>query len=627
MATNLKDTLKRQFASAKDAQSIYHASWDDRENLAFTKLANKDQNNRKSRLSLGDLSTIVFERSGRTVAQLPSGKFRPESKTDEKYAKLLQLAIERHVIPNANDQFSLPIKMFLTDYLSDLYGGIDVLSYWKITKDYVGPDCQILLPRNVFWQSGKRSKRSAEYVFVSTFVSMSWLLDQKKHKTWKSDAINRIQKQVKDNATKPSSRDDATRQTVNETTNDTSAIWGDTQEIELVTKYEKSGRWITFCPDFDCEIVRNIPSQEFPVISKEPLLPMLDTIRGQGAFERGETLQKTIDSVTNLTHDALKYSIFPIQKYNGSAVKRSTLKWQPGAFWNMTDLNAVGVHNIGSSSLNTFLPIQQFLTAKMLNQNGTTSTQISETDKVSGYGKTPEALKAQQAREATMDRIARDRMEAFWGELINHWATLLIAKQEKTVEFYIYDDEINGAKEAGIEVEVNKGAKEQEDQSENEATRIVFGSGKITIPKNEIKGKFRYYVDPSSSMLKDDSEEHDRLTEVLSLVLKVGPDALNQILANDTMSISVGNLFKRWLVSGGTKDWDDIIKNQPAQSLQPDMSQMMPSQMPQVPPQIPPQMSPQMPQAMPQQQQMPQDQFQPDPQTLAIMEQIRQGGF
>ncbi len=629
---DLQHKLSKQLQAAKEALQPQLSRWTDRELLALTKLANTDQNKRKSRISLGDLSTIILERTGRTVAQLPSGKIRPVSKVDEIYARVLELAIQRYVIPNATDQFPLDLKLFLIDYFSDVYGGLDVLSYWRVDEEYIGPDCCILNPRDVFWQAGKRNKRQAEYVFVSTFVSAKWLEAKKKHDTWKSDAINRVLKQIKDgNGTKPSARDDANRQTANDDAKRTTASWGDTEEIELVTKYPRNGgEWVSFLPDFNNEIVRTVEksANEFPVISKEPLLPLIDSIVGQGAMERGEPMQKTLDSVTNLTHDGLKYAIYPIQKYVGTNVQRSTLKWQAGAFWNVKSMDDVGVHQIGSTALNTFLPIQQFLSSKMLNQNGTTSTQISESDKIAGYGKTPEAIKAQSARESTMDRVSRQRLESFYGDLINHWIALLTTKQEAPLEFYIYDDEINIIKNAkGVDVVINEGSKTRKFGKEE---RYVFGSAKVTVPKGKLKGRYKFIVDTSSSMLEDDSQEHERLTEVMTLALQVGVDQINAMLQQEGQGFSFANLFKRWIITGGAKDWDEIITDVPQNVEDPIQQQMAQQQkiqqmmmQSQMPPQQPMQ-QPQMPQQMPVAQSVPLQDYQPDPFTQDIVNQIAQ---
>lgn len=630
---DLSDILGKQLSAAKDAQQLVRARWHDRELLSLTKLANSDQKNRKSRISLGDLSTIVLERSGRTVAQLPSGKIRPASKMDEVNCKVLELVITRYVIPNANDQFPLNLKMFLVDYLSDVYGGIDVLSYWRVDDEYIGPDCQILNPRDVFWQAGKRNKRQAEYVFVSTFVSKNWLEKKKDVSTWDKLAIQKVLDQINEDGTKPSAREDSTRMTANDALKNTAASWGDTAEIELVTKYEKSkkGKWTSFLPDFDNVIVRTMdnthPTGKLPVKSKEPQLPLIDSINGQGAFERGESLQKTLDSVTNLTHDGLKFSVYPVQKYVGTNVQRSTLKYQAGAFWNVKQMDDVGVHHQGSDAINTFMPIQQFLSTKMLNQNGTTSTQVSATDQMAGFGKTPEALKAQGARESTMDRLSRDRLESFWGELMEDWIAMLTNKQEKPIEFYVYDDEINYLKDAkNVDVQINKGSKEV---PSGEETKYVFGSAKVTVPKGKLAGQYKYLVDTSSSMLKDDNEEHDRLGEIMLTALKVGPDAINAELAKENKAFSLGETFKRWIISGGVKDWDEIITDAPQQpQIDPMQAQMMQQQMMQ-PQQMPPQAMPpmqQMPQQMMQQptsMQPPMADYQPSPETMQLLQHIQ----
>lgn len=646
--TKLNETVSKQYTAAKTAVVASRASWDEKEQLALTKLANTDASNRKSRISLGDLSTIVLERSGRTVAQLPSGKIRPVSEMDEGNCRVVELALQRYVIPNANSQFPLEDKLFLIDYFSDVYGGLDVLSFWRIDDEYVGPDCTILSPRDVFWQAGKRNTSEAEYVFVSTFVSGASLKAKKEYKQWDSSAINRVLAQVKDGAAKPTAKSDSTRQSINAAEKNQDSEWGDTVEIELVTKYErgKKGRWITFCPDYDNEIVRNIQNPDesgrIPVIRKLPQLPMIDSIEGQGAITRGASLMKTLDSVTNLTHDGLKYAVYPIQKYNGSLVSRSSMKWQAGAFWNMKDLNAVAEHTTGSRVLATFLPIQQFLTAKMLNQNGTTSTQVSESDKMSGYGKTPEALKMQDKRESTMDRLSRKRLESFWGQLMEHWISLLTSKQEKPIDFYIYDDEINQILAMDYDVKMNKGAKTRMDAKGEE--KIVLGSGKLVIPVGKLKGQYKYLVDTASSMLQDEEAQHESAAEIVMTAMKLGPDQLNMWMAQEGESFSMAGAIKHWMRTGGLKDLDEIIKDAPESTglegqIDPVTRQpAAPGEMPPVmPPQAPPMQAPMgqpMSRSVPpmggapmQQQPAPISNFQPSPETMAIMEQIQQGGF
>lgn len=625
MSRELQDKLGSQYKAAQDAQTTVRSSWDDREIISLARLSNSDQNKRKSRISTGDASTIALERSGRVVAQLPTGKIRPASEMDEANASVVNLTLERYVYPNANDQFDLPTKLFLTDYLADIYGGIDVLSYWRVDDEYVGPDFQILLPRNVFWQAGKTSKSSAEYVFVSTTVSKSYLEDKKQYKTWKSDAINRVLKQVEDGAAKPTKKNDGNRISANESRQNSTASWGDTQEFELVTRYQrgKKGKWTTFLPDFDNEIVRDIPNPDptgrIPVFRKEPLLPMIDSIYGQGSIERGESLQKGIDSTVNLTHDSLKYQLFPITKYNGSVVSRSTMKWQPGAFWNMSRLDAVETHQF-NNTLNTFLPTYQFLKGALLNQNGTTDTRIAQGDAGPDYGKTPDAIKKQNQRESTFDRMSRDRFESFYSQLIEHWITLLATKQEKPIEFFIYDEEIERIKalsSSKITVAENKGAKQSADGT------IQEGSAKLTLKANALKGQYRFIVDTGSSMLQDDAEQHERLSEILLTVLKIGPEQLNAALARENKEISLSGLMKRWVITGGAKDWDEIIKDISMGSMgqMPGVDQAMPQTMPQA--QAP--MQP-MPQQMPQfSQPMPQE-YTPSPDTLAALQAIEQAG-
>jgi len=48
---------------------------------------------------------MQIERSNRVMAQLMTGKFKNMSKDDEASTKLMNMTVERYVLPNANSQF------------------------------------------------------------------------------------------------------------------------------------------------------------------------------------------------------------------------------------------------------------------------------------------------------------------------------------------------------------------------------------------------------------------------------------------------------------------------------------------------------------------------------------------
>jgi hypothetical protein len=552
-----KEQLSKQFAAAKNALTEVSSNWDGRELIAYGKLSGSTQGV-KSRISTGDLSSMLWERAARVAAQTPTGKIKPVLESDEDNAQKLQLTIENYVIPNSKHPFIIDNRLWV--FNSYIYAQMPRLAYWRVEDDYVGPDSMLLNPRNVFIQAGKTSVYDAEYVFVSTMVSRQWLEDKKNQPGWKKTAINRILEQTKEGAARPAAKDDANRQTALDPSRNSNEQ-GDTQEFEVITKYAagKKAYWCTFLPDYDNEIIREIPNRlpsgRIPIAWKQTM-PLITSAYGVSDVERGESIQKTIDSFVNLAHEGAKYNVFPIHKYKKGSVQRASLKWQPGAFWSMSNPNEdVQIHQVGQNNLQSFTSVYQFLKSAQLNLFGSSDTMISSDAGNPSFGKTPEALKQQSDREYTRDRWDRDMYEQAHGDLIELYIEMILANNEVPLEFYVEDDDIGKANRIGVA------------QDARDANGMVKkrGRAKVVIDPKELEGQYRFTVDPGTSVMKEDSEEHERLTSVLSFALQIGPDALDQLLAQSNKRFDFGELFESWLKTSGISNPQEIIDDLNAQ--------------------------------------------------------------
>ena len=543
----VKDSLSKQFSSAQDAVRPVRETWNEREEMLIGKVVGK--NPTANKVSEGSLASIVWERAARVMSQLPTGKINALTLKDKGKNALMNIILNRYIQPNANAQFSHLTKLRMWDLYSMVYGTMPMMYDYRVDDEYIGPDCWLINPRNFFPQPGKINIKDCEWVMVSTFVSKSYLENKKNSKTWNSAAIKRILDEIEDGA-KPGAKDQYERKSAveNDRTDD---HFGDTAEVELVTKYErgKKGRWITFCPDYDNEIVRDIEnphqSGKIPIVLKYAF-PLLDSVWGLSDFERGASLQKGIDTLVNMYLAGEKLRIAPPIKIDSSRVTAHTIRFKPNAKWDMRDMNAVQPYMTSPQGVNGFQAGYSFMKSALLNQNGTTDTMINED--VSGnpsFGKTPAALKQQAMRESTRDNWDRFFMEQAVEELYEGLINLLASKQEKPINIEIFDEEIQQIADSGMEdvLEVYESG--------------LFG--KVTIAKKHIKAQYRYEIDANSTLAKDDAEEHEGLTEILSIALKVGPEAMNQMLASSDRSFDMGELWKRWLITGGTKDWEKIL--------------------------------------------------------------------
>jgi hypothetical protein len=556
---------------------------------------------------------MLWERASRVGGQTPSGKLRSANEAEEDIADIIDLTLNNYVYPNSNTQYPFLIKNRLWVFNSYIYADMPMLAYWRVDDEYVGPDCMLLNPRNVFIQAGKSSTYDAEYVYVSTFVSKSWLESKKKLPGWSKAGIDRVLRAIKDGA-KPAAKSDSNRQTAIDPSRN-SDEQGSTSEIEIVTKYArgKKGHWVTFCPDYDNEILRDItnrlPSGKIPVIWKHTM-PLITSSYGVGEVERGESLQKATDSFVNLAHDGAKYNVYPIHKYISGEVQRSTLRWEPGAFWGMENLNSVQTHSVGSQNLDSFIRIYQFLKSAQLNLFGSSDTMISQSDGNPSFGKTPQALQQQEQRQGTRDRWDRDMYETAYGELVELFVEMLIANNDVPIEFYVHNEDVNRARSMGL-----TGESEEELNKPKPAVRVK-------IPASKFKGQYRFIIDMGSSMVKDDLAEHQRATELLMLLLQIGPDNINQMLMAEKKRLNIGELIEKVIKTSSLKDAEQIIKELSEEEL---MQLQAPMDGGTAPPQGTPQGQP--PAPNPYRQQMTEAMYQiQDPENRALAEQLAQMG-
>lgn len=626
MSSKLSEQLSKELSAAKQSQATVRATWGDRELIGYGKLTTTPKGTR-SRIATGELATMLAQRAERVGAQTPSGKIRSTTKAEDEAADTIDLILNNYVFPNANSQFPWLIKNRKWIHESYIYADMPMLAFWRVDDDYVGPDAMLLNPRSVWIQAGKNSTYDAQFVFVSTFVSKEWLEAKKKLKGWNSAAISRVlnMDKAKDGA-QPAAKNDANTQSSLDASRNSSES-GNTSEYELVTKYErgKKGRWVSFLPDYENEIIRDIenklPSGRLPVVWKMTM-PILTSPYGVGPTEQGESMQKATDSFVNLAHEAAKFDVFPVKTYRGGMVQRSAMKWEPNAFWKVTNHDDVQVQKLAGNNMDSFIKVYQFLKSANLYRFGSSDTMISATDGNPSFGKTPEALKQQDATQSTADRWDRDMYEQAYGELIELFIEMLIANNDVPIEFYVHDESVQKARSLDL-------TGESEDEKEDAKNMV-----RVVIPKSKLKGQFRFVVDMGSSMVKDDMEEHQRAAEIIGFVKEAGgPDALNQMLLQEGKRFNFAELLEKYFKSSGLKDAEEIVTDIPKEEMQAiQQQQMMMQQQAQMQAQQQQMAQQQMMQQppMPQERavaQSPQDQqYQPDPNTMAIVDQIRQAG-
>ena len=548
-----KDSLFSDFHASDKYVSTKREDWDEKENIFFCKNPDEiTEDETKSNINDPRLATYALERSGRVCAQLPTGKPFALTKNDRGKNKLMTLVLNKWVYPNAKSQFPLITKFKMMDMYSYIYGSSFGLVDWVVDKKkgYIGPDLFLLNIRDVFPQAGAISLEDSDYIYVSTLKTKEWLKSRDSD-TWKN--IDKVLKK-----TKGTSRSEMSSERIStryaDFYNSYDAGGKENPYVELITRYERD-RWITFEPE-SREIIREIENPhkngEVPVVSKH-CFPLLDDFFGLGDVERGATLQKAMDSLINLYFDGVKMQLFPPLQINPDEVVASSIKMRPGTKMYMDRPNqSVQAMAVSDKSLATFQSTYNFLLGALENTNGTSSTQVSQ-QYDSTAGKTPQALRMQQARENTRDLMDRYQMEVTVQNVIEKFVNLQANKMEAPLILSLFS------------AEVEQIAKEFPDIVE------FFESGegaKLTIDKELLKGKYRFEVDSGSMIKRDDELELANLNTMLQVVLQnaqINPQTgrvmspLINIMEENGKKLNTAELFKQWVIKAGINDWDKII--------------------------------------------------------------------
>jgi hypothetical protein len=279
-----------------------------------------------------------------------------------------------------------------------------------------------------------------------------------------------------------------------------------------------------------------------------------------------------MDSLINLYLDGVKMSVFPPTIMNPNGIVASSVKYSPGARWLENIPNSIRPYNTNPQGLSTFQSTYQFLIGSILNQNGTTDTATStEGSSDPGFGKTPQALQMQQARENTRDNWDRFMMEQAVEELYDGFVNLIAQKQPKPIQLDLFEQEIGQLLDIHPDVQ---DILEISDSGEY---------AKITIGKKEIGDTtYKYYIDANSTLRKDDAQQSEALTNLLVAVTKI--PGLSQELAKNNLKYNIGEHMKRIFATSGVEGYDKIILAMTEQD-------MMEAQQPQGNPNQPEQMA------------------------------------
>lgn len=582
--------------SSEDYLKVKRLGWDKVEQLFGNQVNDQESASTKSNVFDPKLSTLAIERSYRVMAQMQTGKVRGLSESDIGDAQLKDLLLDKYVIPNANAQFDFLTKMRMVDLYSNLYGNFFTMIDWDIKANgYMGPDVWLLNIRDVFPQVGAVSLDDSDRIVIRTWRPMSFFESKAKDKDYIN--ISAICAKLESLSGSKQNRNPSTDTTEREKDQyPQSQPAKKSGYFEVLTMYERD-RWVDYCVDADMEF-RDRPNPQddgdFPIKCKYSI-PLLDDFMGMSDFERGASMQMTINSAWNLYLDAVKMSIFPPILINKDNIANmSSITQTAAAKWLVRNQisNAAMPLQLNPQGIQTFNNVYNVATAAILNMFGSSETSTtSGTDPT--FGKTPDALQMQAQRENTRDNADRFYMEQYLTSVMKKFCNLLAKKQSTAITLRLFKSEIDDLAKSYPDV------KNIYDEK----------SGKLTVKKGKNDVLYDYEIVSGSTYAVDQQTQQQNLAGLMKLFQASQTPQGNMLveqLKQDGYEFNFGELLKRIISNSGIQDWDKILteltpeqqtqqildahKAQLQQALQqnPQQPPVQPGQPPQGPPQGPP---------------------------------------
>lgn len=526
--------------------------WDEAEDIFFGRNRDKISDKTKSRVFDHKVSTLILESEARVMATTGVGKTKAISKNDQGAAALMNLTLDKYIIPNANAQFPLLVKHRLMHRASKIYGNAFGMIDWDVKKNgYIGPDLWLLDIRNVFPQVGAISLDDSDFIIVRTYRPISFFEGLKPQQGYKN--VNKIITQLKERSGGKGVRDTDQMSTREQEYPDQIANKGSGYH-EVLMMFERD-RWVYTVPEVEYEILKDTSNPnkdgELPIVNKYGI-PLSDDFMALGDVERAKSMQYAVNSSWNLALDSGKLSLFPPIVINQDAVVKSTIKRTAGANWLVRGNvdNVVRAIDLNPKGMETHQALYNLANASIQNLFGTTDTSIKEgTD--STFGKTPEALKQQSARMNSRDAWDKFYVDLYMTQVNKKFVNMMSNKQSSAVQIRMFEPEI----------------KKLEAQYPDITEMYDDKSGKLKINKSKTGSVlYDYEFVSGSSFATDQQNQMENMQQTFAWLSnpQTGP-YVEQRLKMEGTTLNMTKLLTK-ILSKNMEGWDEVLVTQDTDS-------------------------------------------------------------
>lgn len=472
----------------------------------------------------GTAASIIIKSARRAVQQLPAGVVS----TSDEYSPwpiLAEFAYLKEILPNANAEYDLIHKMWITIENGESFGSQCVFTPVAYNDDKLLPDYLIVSWRDVFIQPGKRSASDSDYLFVRTWwqkTDVEKLIDAEEERrgtakeegalyepTWDLKALEEIKEAIVAKDSKDQSEAEQQYSL-------------DPSGIEIITGFQigHNATFFTFNPATK-KIVRRKknkdPRAKIPLnwyfYDADGVNPL-----GRSVLELIGPLQNLIDSDMQAYQYNRAAALRPTINVYGDVNER-TLEFKPNGLNKIKNPNVrIEAMSVDTSAIRDYPNLYGLQKSQMLNLVNSPDTSISAEVGNPGFGKTPQALKTQQAQLSIDDNALRKGFEAFFEE----WS-------ETAINLYFAERE--GVEIIQLDTDTAQRLRDLEEKGHVLDGVVLDDDNKATVDFSKAKGVLKFKIDASTTKVNSEAAQLDSLKTLIQTL--DSSQSLNQVVPVD----------------------------------------------------------------------------------------------
>nr|DAM94709.1 MAG TPA: portal [Bacteriophage sp.] len=435
---------------------------------------------------------------------------------------IAEFAYLENILPNANTEYDLIHKSWMTVEGGQTFGSVAVYTPMLYNDDELLPDYLIVSWRDISIQPGKKSASDCSYVFMRSWwqeADVEQLIDAEKERqrkakeenseyepSWDLKALEAIKGAI-------ISKDDKAQ---NEAEQERSL---DPSGIEIVTGFQVGvgATFYTFNPATE-NIVRRKqnkdPRGKIPIswyfYDADGANPL-----GRSVLELIGPLQNLIDGDMQAYQYNRAVALQPAINVFGNVNERR-LNFGANAVNKIQDQNArIEPMNVDTTALREYPNLYGLQKSQMLNLVNSPDTSISAEVGNPGFGKTPQALKTQQAQLSIDDNALRKGFEAFFEEWSETAINLYFAERNGIEKMQLDDetaDKLRALKRDGHSLD-------GVELDENNVATIDF---------SKAQGVLKFKIDASTTKVNSEAAQLDALKTLIQTL--DSSQSLNQVV-------------------------------------------------------------------------------------------------